>query len=198
MSDFLSRLKEFMINEEIREACGYYETILQSSESLKEMLADCNTYFPEFYYDSDTQEGYTNGKIKVFLYNETDDHELCGVSGRWESELDYHYTITLKYDERNWHYCDCTPSDVGYNPAYDCCGNGCDWSAPQIQVERIHNVTCQSFEGCESDLWKLEEKWNKCDDELKEKFKLQQVQSLEEQIKELEQRKKMLLRDKQN
>lgn len=196
MTDFLSELKEFMISEEIDDACGYYETILQSKELLKEIINEGNTYHTEIQYEEDDSGGYTNGLIRVYLYKETEEDEICGIGYVMDSMLDHHYTIQLVYDERYWGYCNCKPEDEGYDPVHNCCGNGCDWSAPRINVERIHNVAYESFNGSERDMWALKDKWNKSDDELKEKLVLQQVKSLEEQIFELEKRKDLLMKNK--
>ncbi|MET3508285.1 hypothetical protein [Halalkalibacter oceani] len=95
---------------------------------------------------------YNSGSILVYLYEKSDD--------KWVLPLEHHYLIEFSHEDRYWGYCECTPNLEGYDARYNCCGNGCDWSAPQVKVQKIENVLFKSFDGNASDLWELEDKWS--------------------------------------
>jgi hypothetical protein len=196
MSKFFDKLKKFML-EEFSEssvnACGYYETIMQNTESIQSLIDDCEKYYFDFNH-SINPDGYSDGKIAVYLYS-NDPGEDYG----WQSSLDYHYEIDLLFDERMWGYCDCRPEDEGYNPIANCCGMGCDWTAPRVSISKHTGIGHFNFDGYERDLWNAEKKWGLSSDEYeteqKEKQKQQQMKWLDDQIKELEKRKEMILNE---
>lgn len=185
MDEFLNKLKEFMIKEVTNShisICGYYHTFKQNIEALNKIVDDISNYKYWFQYDEDNDEGYTNGKILIYLEND-----------EYPYQANHYYKFTLGEDERNWGYCQCTPEDIDYDPVHNCCGNGCDWSAPSISIDKIEYINGFSFDGIERDLWKLEKEWSGEEDKLELKYKQEQVKILEQQIEELEKRKQMIM-----
>lgn len=182
MADFFKQLQSLMLNEEkehLATLIPYYETLWQHRDKLKDMLEEIDSY-PEvdIQYIHDEEEYYTDRKIRILLYKERDN---------WMSQPDFYFEIELLFDERYWGYCYCKPSDEGYNEAKGCCGDGCDWVAPKVSVNRVDIVAYESFSGEERDMWKLEEKWNEDLTEHNERLKKERLQRLEEQLERTKQ-----------
>ncbi|PHA03047.1 hypothetical protein COE51_01510 [Bacillus pseudomycoides] len=188
---FFESLKDYLLAErkdELYEYIGHYETLLQDKEGLQPLIDDCEKYFFEIRHDEDDSDGYTNGKFIVYLHDEYNP-ENFGLS----NQLNYHYEISLKYDERYWRYCDCTPDMKGYNEAARCCGEGCDWVAPSFELEKIETIHNSSFNGEQRDLWELEKKWDTYLIDHKDKEKQLKLKRIEEQLKYYEEEKQRLL-----
>lgn len=111
----------------------------------------------------------------------------------WKTQINYHYKITLNYDKRYWGYCSCSPSDKEYIPEHDCCGDGCDWVAPQIKVERIESLAYSSFDGIQRDLWELEKEWGIYLEKHNEKIKQEEINRLNDYIEDLKIKRDKLL-----
>lgn len=103
-------------------------------------------------------------KANVFLYNETEND-----SWKCVEESDFIYEITFGYDERNWGYCECKPGDPDYREDKGCCGHGCDWYAPSVEVRKSFLVSNYSWSGDEHDYWEFEDKFYESDNEEKQK-----------------------------
>ena len=103
-------------------------------------------------------------KVNVFLYNETENDNWKCVE-----ESDFRYEIIFNYDERNWGYCECKPSDQDYREDKHCCGHGCDWEAPSVEVRKSFLVSNHSWHGDEHDYWEFEDKFYESDKEENEK-----------------------------
>nr|DAZ52568.1 MAG TPA: hypothetical protein [Caudoviricetes sp.] len=69
--------------------------------------------------------------------------------------LDFGYEIVFDFDARYWGYCECNPSDLDYREDKHCCGHGCDWDAPSIEVRKSFLVSNHSWNGDEHDYWDL-------------------------------------------
>ena len=181
--DLLDKLKKKMVAEAEEhnfDACEYYETILQHKEKLVPLLNDAEKFSDvAIYYHEDDTNGYTNGCFSIQFNNG------C------QSYAKYVYEITLKHDPRHWGYCGCEPSDEGYNPIYKCCGDGCDWDAPSIDIERIDNIADFSFDGAERDLWELRNKWSG-NEELEIERLTQQRQYIENEMQRLLEEKNLI------
>jgi hypothetical protein len=106
----------------------------------------------------------------------------------------HYYELLLGRDERHWGYCECTSDHEGYNVKYDCCGNGCDWTAPSITIKKISESSF-SFKGVEKDIWELEEKWKDHLHSFNETVKQNKLNRIEEQLARLQKEKEELLRD---
>ena len=82
---------------------------------------------------------------------------------------DYHYRFEFSYDTRDYGYCECTPDMPDYREDKHCCGHGCDWEAPSVEVRRSFLVSNHSWHGDEHDYWDFEDKFYADDKEENEK-----------------------------
>jgi hypothetical protein len=197
MSKFLTELKKFMMEDDEflssnTNPVGYYNIIFENKDKLIDIIEECDNHYLDFRYNHDVSEGYTNGSIDIHLYRKS-----LSESYGWQSGLNHYYTINLNEDDRMWGYCQCSPSDEGYNPITKCCGMGCDWTAPQLSISKIESKGTFGFSGQEKDLWEMEFKWGsdskENEEENKRKEKESQVKYIEEEIQELLKRKEVLL-----
>ena len=128
----------------------------------------------------------------MFLYNETENDNLKCVE-----EADFRYEITFSYDERNWGYCECSLGDPDYREDKHCCGHGCDWDAPSVEVRKSFLVSNHSWSGDEHDYWDFEETFYDNDKEENEKKMLAErkykinslkatIENAQKRLKELE------------
>lgn len=118
-------------------------------------LRDCDNY--DIVIGDDN---YCICKVNVFLYNETENNNW-----KCAEESDFRYEITFSYDERNWGDCECSPGDPDYREDKHCCGHGCDWEAPSVEVRKSFLVS----NGDEHDYWDFEDKFYESDNEEKQK-----------------------------
>lgn len=101
--------------------------------------------------------------------------------------IPYSYIINFEYDNRHWGYCQCSKDDDDYDERYDCCGHGCDWSAPKFTIIKEIYLGSSSFEGDEHDYWDFEDKYYNIDDkDKKEQAKLAKIKALEEEKSRIE------------
>lgn len=181
--DFLDRLKKVMVEEsESRRfsACRYFETILQHKDELKPLLQDAENFSDvDIYYDEYDYEGYTNGNFKIRFNN------------GFQFYAPHEYKLELLRDDRHWGYCECKPSFEGYDPIHKCCGNGCDWTAPRVSIDRIECIADFSFDGYERDMWELEKKWNGKQDLENERL-TNQINYIDEEIQRLMEEKELI------
>lgn len=123
-------------------------------------------------------------KTNVIIYNGIKDMygDSCGYI-----EAKFRYEIIFSYDERNWGYCKCKPNDLGYREDKHCCGHGCDWEAPTIEVRKSFLVSNHSWSGDEHDYWEFEDEFYLDDKEENEKKLVAEreykIKSLKETIK---------------
>ena len=122
-------------------------------------LRDCDNYDIVI-----GEDNYCICKVNVFLYNDTENDNWKCVE-----ESDFRYEITFSYDERNWGYCQCSPGDPDYREDKHCCGHGCDWEAPSVEVRKSFLVSNHSWHGDEHDYWDFEDKFYANDKEEKQK-----------------------------
>lgn len=122
-------------------------------------LRECDNYIIAF---EDCE--YHICKANVIIYNDDT------YGGGWGCvESDFRYEITFSYDERNWGYCECSHGDPDYREDKHCCGHGCDWEAPSIEVRKSFLVSNHSWSGDEHDYWDFEDKFYANDKEENEK-----------------------------
>ena len=119
-------------------------------------------------------------KVNVFLYNETENDNW-----KYAEEADFRYEITFSYDERNWGYCECSPGDPDYREDKHCCGHGCDWDAPSIEVRKSFLVSNHSWSENEHDYWDFEDKFYADDKEENEKKLLAEREYKIKNLKEI-------------
>jgi hypothetical protein len=192
MNKFFDQLKHHLIEQEgdkLSLLIPHYENLLQHEEGLKAIIDDSELYELDFNYEDCKYEGYTDGSISIYVRK--------NVGGLIESEwgnyyqkedLDYHYEIKLLNDDRYWRYCNCKPE----HEAHQCCGDGCDWVAPRFELVKISHLSHGSFDGYQRDMWKLDKKWEEELSEFKESKQKEELEYIENQIKELEERKRNL------
>lgn len=101
---------------------------------------------------------------------------------------DYDYRICFSYDDRLYGYCECTPDMDGYREDKDCCGYSCDAVFCKFKLQKILNITEDSWNGDEHDYWDFEDEFYKQKKELadkkKEEDKIIEIKRLKEQIEE--------------
>lgn len=157
----------------------------QSLKDYDELLISLNEYNLFDVVFVLTDQSYEFGVIQIYRLNGDTyvDAELVDEVCR----------ITLS-DVPKWGgYCDCSPDAEGYDNRYGCCGYGCDWDAPRIDVCMVKHLGSNEFKGCEHDIWDLEDKYNNIDlvkkKELEESAELSRLlrekEYLETRIKEL-------------
>ena len=189
---FFVELKKYLLAEHkdhLLSFVGYYETLLQHQDSLQQLLDDLKEWECDIRHENDHSGGYIDGKFEIYLYK-NDSRDEYMVSGEFAP---YHYEIELLHDDRMWGYCECTPNDEGYNAEHNCCGDGCDWTAPSFRLTKIEHIAYASFKGYQKDMWELEEQWNEYLIEHKEKQKQRELSRIEERMKELQKQKEDLL-----
>lgn len=150
-------------------------------------LRDCNDYDIVI-----GEDNYCICKVNVFLYNETENNNW-----KCAEESDFRYEITFSYDERNWGDCECSPGDPDYREDKHCCGHGCDWEAPSVEVRKSFLVSNHLWSGDEHDYWDFEDKFY-ADDKEENKKKLlaereykiknlkETIENAQKKLKELE------------
>jgi len=177
MPELFNELKDMMLNREkehLKTLIPYYETIRQHQDKIKELTDEISkSKSISVQYEYDPEEYYSEGKIIIIFHMDS-----------LISQPDFHYEIELLHDERHWRYCMCDENDNGYDLTKGCCGNGCDWTAPQISVNKVNNVVYESFDGVEKDLWELEEKWEKKLSDYKEKIRQEELNRLENHLEQ--------------
>lgn len=137
-------------------------------------LRDCDNY--DIVIGDDN---YCICKVNVFLYNETENNNW-----KCAEESDFRYEITFSYDERNWGDCKCSPGDQDYREDKHCCGHGCDWEAPSVEVRKSFLVSNHSWSGDEHDYWDFEDKFYESDNEEKQKKLLAEIECKIRNLKE--------------
>ena len=130
-------------------------------------------------------------KANVIIYNAIKDSDGWGYI-----EANFRYEITFGYDERNWGYCECKPGDPDYREDKGCCGHGCDWYAPSIEVRKSFLVSQRLWSGDEHDYWDFEDKFYANDKEENQKKLLAEreckIRNLKETIENAQKKLKEL------
>lgn len=149
---------------------GLWQDLISNYEHYNEFCSDLRDCYDIVILD----DNYYIYKVCVNFFN-----EMMEV-------LDFRYEIIFNYDERNWGYCECSPDDPDYREDKHCCGHGCDWDAPSIEVRKSFLVSNHSWSGDEHDYWEFEDKFYADDKEENEKKLLAEreykIKSLKETI----------------
>lgn len=188
--DFFKTLKQYFLNEhqdELSKFIPYYETLVQHEKELLALIIDFQEWDVHIQHDEHDHDGYTNGTLEFLL--ERGEHPSL-------ESPNYHYEIELLRDDRYWGYCDCEPTDEGYNKEHECCGRGCDWVAPSFRLKKIVSEGYGSFNGQECDMWELEGKWENYLKVYKDEKKRQRMEYIEEQMERLKKEKESLMDEK--
>jgi hypothetical protein len=187
---FFEQFKKYLLNEhkdQLEMFIPYFETTLQVKDKLSEILEDAEKYYMEIRYENDKQDGYTNGELEFHFFTKNPDEDYA-----WDSSIGHYYKMELLEDPRHWGYCDCDPKMELYDPIHNCCGNGCDWYAPRIDISKISEVAYHSFDGVERDLWQLERKWKDDKTDYEEEMRKARLKRIEDEIRRLEEEKTQL------
>lgn len=179
---------------ELRELKGKKFDIPFLISALWQDLTSNYEHYDEFCSDL---RNYDNYNIVI----EDDNYCTCKACVDFFNEimeaLDFGYEIVFDYDERNWRYCECNPSDLDYREDKHCCGHGCDWNAPSIEVRKSFIVSNHSWDGDEHDYWDFEDKFYESDNEENERkmkeereYKIKSlketIENAQRELKELE------------
>jgi hypothetical protein len=199
--EFIKRLVDELNDENERgnhnrplNICYMTSVVDQQLEKCSEFIEDITIHRYEINgYEYDNTEGYTNGKMRVLI--EKPDEEKNSEM-MYDAYYDYCYYIEFGYDERHWGYCDCNPGHKGFNEKHGCCGNGCDWTAPQFYLTKSVSMGGGRWDGVESDYWSYEEKFNNDEKNkntyVEEMKKKAEIKRLETSIKDAQDRLKEL------
>ena len=170
------------------DVCYLVSVVDQQIENYKEFINDItkNTYHING-YDEDYTGGYTNGRIRILIEKPKEEKESEYMV---DAYYDYCYYIEFLHDNRPWGYCQCTPDDNGYDSKYDCCGNGCDWTAPAFKLTKEISLGHGNWDGQASDYWKYKQEFEANEQNKNkevEKFKKnQRKQSIKTRISDLQ------------
>lgn len=169
------------------DVCFVTSVVDQQLDNCKKFLDDIteHTYCING-YEKDTEDYYSNGKVRILIEKPESERESNYM---FDAFYDYCYYIEFTEDERNWGYCQCSPGDNGFNEEHGCCGNGCDWHAPEFRIEKVISLDSGRWSGSESDYWeykkRFESKEQNKNDEV-EKYKIEEKRKyLQEQIADL-------------
>ena len=166
----------------------------QSLEQFESLIKDLeeHTYYGVTYIEPEQENYYSNGIIEITLEkndNELDKEEKYIKEHEEYSYFptDYTYKINFEIDERDWNFCQCSEEDEDYDERYNCCGHGCDWSAPAYSIEKVIEIGSKVWKGDEHDYWDFEDKFYNVDEEEKqEKQKQAKINRLKNQIESLQ------------
>ena len=135
----------------------------QSLEQFDSLINDLeeHTYYGVTYIEPEQENYYSNGTIEITLEkndNELDKEEKYIKEHEEYSYFptDYTYKINFEIDERDWKFCQCSEGDEDYDERHNCCGHGCDWSAPACSIEKVIEIGSKVWEGDEHDYWDFE------------------------------------------
>lgn len=132
-----------------------------------------------------------NGICRIIIYFYIEDGDDFG------NESNFKYDIEFAYDERNYGWCECEPGDMDYREDYGCCGHGCDWDAPELEMRKSFLVSNHSWNGDQHDYWNFEDKFysedkeettkrKKVEKENKVKRLKETIENAQKELKELE------------
>lgn len=162
----------------------------QQLDNCKEFIADITEH--DYYingYDFDNSGGYTNGRIRVLIEKPQEER---ASEMMYDAYYNYCYYIEFAFDDLYWGYCNCEPSDKGYVEKRRCCGSGCDWRAPEFNIEKSISLGGGRWEGLERDYWEYEKEFNADQDNkntyLEEMKKKEEIEALKASIREAQTR----------
>lgn len=189
--DELNRVNERELNNENKISVCYLVSVVdQHIEECTDFMNAISKYnYHIDGYEEDHSSGYTNGKIRVLIEKPDEEKESDFMV---DAFYNYYYCIEFLYDERMWGYCQCTLDDDGYDPEHDCCGCGCDWTAPAFRITKVYDLGYYKWDGYQRDYWeyerqfKIKESVNNEEVARLEKEKIKK--RLEEEIAKLQQR----------
>ena len=84
-------------------------------------------------------------------------------------------------------YCECQPSDEGYNEIHECCGEDCDYINSTFQLLKVYPMSYSSYQGKARDLWREIETIEETYDQVEQKKK-----DIQDQIDRLQKKLKLL------
>ncbi|PYE51541.1 hypothetical protein HUB98_05915 [Paenibacillus barcinonensis] len=162
MELFFTKLKKFMVeckDLDNSKVAGYYRTIEQLNEKLKQLFEECDKYDFSFVFYDPPEGYYSYYEPERIVINFFEKGDGDSDPYEWNKELNFIYTIELSDDMRG-SYCTCEETDTGFDYRHKCCGVGCDWYVPSVIVKRHETVAADSFDGYEKDMWRLQDNWN--------------------------------------
>lgn len=146
-------------------------------------------YLNEYIFNVDTSNMYDLRMYVRFYKNATDNSD--------EEDIPITYEFSFGEDLRYYGYCDCTPNDKDYREDKGCCGHGCDWCAPNVDIYKREFINDASWQGDEHDYWDFEDEFYLDDKEANEKrvkeerenkikYLKETIENAQKELKELE------------
>ena len=126
------------------------------------------------------QEDIRTHKYSISVYDEDEvtiflsDSEFC-------------YKIIFGTENVWGNYCECHPSDEGYDDDHGCCGDNCDYLNSTFQLLKIYPMSYSSYQGKAKDLWRTMEAIEESNDQVEQKKK-----DIQGQIDRLQRKLRML------
>ena len=141
-----------------------WQSFNNNPDKYKEFISDLGKW-SDYNINIDESRNDYNGIIDVTVV-------LVDINNSEDLDIlysDYHYRFEFSYDTRDYGYCECTPDMPDYREDKHCCGHGCDWEAPSVEVRKSFLVSNHSWHGDEHDYWDFEDKFYADDKEENEK-----------------------------
>ena len=143
-----------------------WQSFNNNPDKYKEFISDLGKW-SDYNINIDESRNDYNGIIDVTVV-------LVDINNSEDLDIlysDYDYRFEFTYDTRDYGYCECTPDMPYYREDKHCCGHGCDWEAPSVEVRKSFLVSNHSWSGDEHDYWDFEDKFY-ADDKEENKKKL--------------------------
>jgi hypothetical protein len=167
--------------------------LIQQHNVLEEnLLKELQMYEHEIQIEQRNYDDWHNeGVIEILFVDPNPESNML-----FDRYLPFTYKIKISCDERNWGYCECKPTDKGFNPIHDCCGHGCDWSAPEFRIVYEKGCVYARWDGDQSDYWRMQMEVDKQignANEIKENEKAEKLkESLKIQIADAQEKLRLL------
>lgn len=164
-----------------------WQEFKNNCDKYNEFIQYLNKY--EYYFNIDISNLYDVRIYVRFYKNATDDSD--------EEDIPVTYEFSFGSDQRYYGDCDCTPNDKDYREDKECCGHGCDWDAPNVDIYKRELINDASWQGDQHDYWDFEDEFYLDDKEANEKrmkeereYKIKNlketIENAQKELKELE------------
>lgn len=146
--------------------------------TLTEAFEVIHKEFKEHLKNCSVRERYAYYFYAVFIQNENElfsEIEKTGVTEDFEVFVDFNnvglgyeieMVVSLFSNEKTFNmefinedemygYCECLPTDEGYDITHGCCGRGCDWCRPAVRLTVVECLSYSSYKGNEHSIWDM-------------------------------------------
>lgn len=165
MERFLNELKKEMRKSEIKDYGFKLAPIYQRIMDNK---------YEEF------QEDIKNHNYEIIAHED-------GISVFLRPSEGFSYRIRFSTKDVWEDYCECQPTDKGYNDEYECCGDHCDFLNSSFQILKVFPMGYSSYQGKAKELWAdIEQIEDRTEDIERQKQELQdQIDKLQRKLDSL-------------